>query len=180
MSNKFSQSFAENTSQMNKIQQQINQDAALDQGSNSSQFSESNQPIVSRTDYDPKMPTARPLNGGGLVFMVSPLSRKKKTYQVRAENADLAGAQFLRIAPRRDEMNGTIEYVVKDNNSNRIYHYRGTWEPILSSNRILQNGGFFNEKGEMRKLKTNDGRKVQPKRFFTQEFLSESDCGCGM
>lgn len=177
------QSFSQSTGQVAQIQNQVNQDAALDKGSNAQEFSEANQPIVPRTNFDPKMPTARPLNGGGMVFLVSPLSKKEnsKAYKIQAANADLAGAQFLRMTPKnREDMNGIVEYAVKDGRLGRVYYYRGTWEPILSSNVILQNGGFFDKKGRMRKLETDEGRKVQPKRFFTQELLGESGCGCGM
>jgi len=180
MSNKFTQSFTANINQTNQISQQANQDAALDNGSNAAQFAPENARTVPGTGVDPNLPQAKPVmqEGGGLVFVAAEETNPKKLHRIRAANAHIAGAQFLRNYPEDDEIFGIVRYMVRDPRTKKTYRYEGKWEPISKNNAILMGGGLIDKNGKMKKLPADNGKMIRPTRFFTQDFLGNSGCGC--
>jgi hypothetical protein len=188
MSSKFMQTFNSQLNQADKIQTQTNQNAALDQSGDSSIYTDAKRVEIPQTDTDVNAPTAVPADasaqfGGGVVFLARVHTPRKgrRALPIRAQNAELAGAQFLRTyaAQHPDQKKGSISYQVQPLRGGAVAHFTGSWEPIRKQNAVLQELGLFQQNGGgIHPLPNEKGQLQKPKRFFTQNMLLGSGCGC--
>jgi len=185
MSSKFMQSFNGQLNQADKIQTQTDQNAALDKSGDSSTYTEANRAEIPLTETDVNAPTAVPADasaqiGGGVVYLAR-ANKRGRALPIRAQNAELAGAQFLRAyaAKHPDQKKGTISYQVQPLRGGAVTHFTGSWEPIRKQNAVLQELGLFQQNGGgIHALPNEKGQLQKPKRFFTQNMLLGSGCGC--
>lgn len=189
MSSKFMQSFNGQLNQADKIQTQTNQNSALDQSGASSTYTDANRAEIPLTETDVNAPTAVPADasaqiGGGLVFLarVETPRKSRRALPIRAPNAELAGAQFLRhyATEHPNQRKGSISYQVQPLRGGAVAHFTGSWEPIHKENTVLQELGLLQQNGGgIKALRNEKGQLQKPKRFFTQNMLLGSGSGCG-
>lgn len=160
MSQKFLNRFTEQTGQLNKISEQVAQDSSGD--STGTKFSDSGRTDISGSNADPMASTAIPLQGGGGQWFSGGF-RRNKQIRIHAQNAELAGAQYLKWY--RQEMiyentnTGELEYWVREETPKaKKQYFKGTWKRITPR--------MFG--GKKIKLATNDGRRVQPHFLYRQ------------
>jgi hypothetical protein len=185
MSSKFMQTFNSQLNQADKIQTQTNQNAALDQSGDSSIYTDAKRVEIPQTDTDVNAPTAVPAGasaqiGGGVVYLAR-ANKRGRALPIRAQNAELAGAQFLRnyAAQHPYQKKGSISYQVQPLRGGAVAHFTGSWEPIRKQNAVLQELGLFQQNGGgIQPLPNEKGQLQKPKRFFTQNMLLGSGCGC--